>query len=87
MKAQEAVNELNLNARFGRMELAGEFVAPKAKELFFERRKAWGGKVRVADYEVSGIKMTKILPSGVVRNVIIICGVLMTMIYVYKFWL
>ncbi len=35
----------------------------------------------------AGIKLTKQLPSAVVRNVIVICGVLMTMIYVYKYWL
>ncbi len=56
-RAQEAAAELNLNARFGRMELASEYVAPKARELFFERRKLWGGRVRVADYEITGMKM------------------------------
>ncbi len=35
----------------------------------------------------AGIKLTKVLPSTVVRDVIIVCGVMMTMIYVYKFWL
>ena len=58
-RAQEAASELNINARFGRMEMAGEHVAPKAKEQFFERRKAWGGKIRVADYEMAGMRMLK----------------------------
>lgn len=35
----------------------------------------------------AGIKLTKILPAYVVRNTIVACGVLMTAIYVYKFWL
>ncbi len=35
----------------------------------------------------SGIKLTKILPSSMVRITIIVCGVLMTAIYVYKYWL
>jgi hypothetical protein len=55
--AQEAALELNLNARFGRMELAAERVAPKAREQFFDRRRAWGGSVRIADYDMTGLKM------------------------------
>jgi hypothetical protein len=56
-RAQEAATEMNLNAKFGRMELAAERVAPKAKDTFFERHKGWGGKVRVADYELQGMRM------------------------------
>lgn len=56
---QEAATELNVNARFGRMEMAAEHVAPTAKEQFFERRKAWGNRVRVADYEVAGMRLMK----------------------------
>jgi hypothetical protein len=55
--AQEAALELNLNARFGRMELAAERVAPKARDQFFDRRRAWGGSVRIADYDMTGLKM------------------------------
>lgn len=58
-RAQEAASELNVNARFGRMEMAAEHVAPKAKEQFFERRKTWGGKIRVADYEMAGMRLMK----------------------------
>lgn len=58
-RAQEAASELNLNARFGRMSLAAEHVSPKAREAFFRRRKGWGGRIRVADYELSGMKMAK----------------------------
>jgi hypothetical protein len=58
-RMQEAATELNVNARFGRMEMAAEHVAPTAKEQFFERRKAWGNRVRVADYEVAGMRMAK----------------------------
>jgi hypothetical protein len=56
-RAQEAATELNLNAKFGRMELAAERVSPKARDTFFEHRKSWGGKIRVADYELQGLKM------------------------------
>jgi hypothetical protein len=55
--AQEAALELNLNARFGRMELAAERVAPKARDQFFDRRRAWGGSVRIADYDMTGLRM------------------------------
>ncbi len=55
--AQEAALELNLNARFGRMEMAAERVSPKAREQFFDRRRAWGGSVRIADYDMTGLKM------------------------------
>jgi hypothetical protein len=57
-KAQEAALELNLNARFGRMEMAAEHISPKARDGFFERRRAWGGSVRVADYDLTGLKIT-----------------------------
>jgi hypothetical protein len=56
-RAQEAALELNLNARFGRMELAAERVAPKARDQFFDRRKGWGNDIRVADYDLTGLKM------------------------------
>jgi len=35
----------------------------------------------------AGIKLTKVLPSGTVRAVITTCGVLMTAIYVWRYWL
>lgn len=56
-RAQEAATELNVNTRFGRMELAAERVAPLARDAFLARRKAWGGSVRVADYELAGFRM------------------------------
>jgi hypothetical protein len=56
-RAQETALELNLNARFGRMELAAEHVAPKARDAFFDKRKAWGNTIRVADYDMTGLKM------------------------------
>jgi uncharacterized protein len=35
----------------------------------------------------AGIKLTKILPPSSVRVVIVACGVLMTGIYAYRYWL
>ncbi len=57
VRAQEAATELNTNTRFGRMEMAIEKVAPAAREAFLERRRSWGGSVRVADYEMAGFRM------------------------------
>ena len=56
-RAQEAATELNVNTRFGRMELAAERVAPAAREAFLSRRRAWGGNIRVADYEMASFRM------------------------------
>lgn len=56
-RAQEAANELNVHMRFGRMELAAEHVVPAARQAFLERRKTWGGHIRVADYEFAGFHM------------------------------
>jgi hypothetical protein len=56
-RAQEAATDLNVNTRFGRMELAAERVAPTSREAFLARRKAWGGNIRVADYELAGFHM------------------------------
>jgi hypothetical protein len=56
-KAQEAAMDLNVNSRFGRTEIAAEKVAPKGREDYFEHRRGWGGKVRIADTELAGLKM------------------------------
>ncbi len=48
--------ELNLNARFGRMELASEHVAPQGRPLFFGHRKVWGARVRIVDSELVGVR-------------------------------
>jgi hypothetical protein len=58
-RAQEAATELNVNTRFGRMELAAEKVAPAARDAFLERRRSWGANIRVADYEMTGFRMMK----------------------------
>jgi hypothetical protein len=56
-KAQLTASDLNVNARFGRMELAAESIAPEGRQQFFEHRKAWGSRIRVADTELSGLQM------------------------------
>lgn len=57
VRLQEAATELNVNTRFGRMEMASENVAPTARERFMDRRRLWGNDVRVADYELAGARV------------------------------
>jgi len=56
---QEAAMEVNLNARFGRMELASEHVAPQGRPAFFGHRKVWGSRVRIVDSELIGVRFEK----------------------------
>ncbi len=56
-KAQECATELNTNTRFGRMQLASEYVAAKEKKGFFERHAGWGTRVRVLDAEMIGMDL------------------------------
>ena len=55
-KAQEIANEANLNARFGRIEIAAEQVAPAYRTPFARNHAGWGTKVRVVDSEMVGIR-------------------------------
>ena len=55
-KMQEAARDLNMNARFGRMELVVESVHPTYRQEFVRRHRPWGNKVRVADTELVGMK-------------------------------
>jgi hypothetical protein len=54
-KAREAAQEFNLDARFGRNETTIERVALSARQSYAEHHRAWGGRVRVADIEMTGI--------------------------------
>ena len=56
-RAAEAARELNLAARFGRMDIAVERTATGAREHFLERRTQWGKDVRIVDVELAGLKM------------------------------
>ncbi len=58
-RMQEAASELNLNARFGRMEIASEHVAVQARDAFFARRKVWGARVRIVDSELVSVRFEK----------------------------
>ena len=54
---QQTAQELNVNTRFGRLELASENVAPTYRDRFAELHREWGGNVRIADTELSGLTM------------------------------
>jgi hypothetical protein len=58
-RCQEAARDMNLDAQFGRMELAAEKVAPQGREAFVSHRAGWGGKVRIVDSELAGLKLNK----------------------------
>ncbi|MGH7270725.1 MAG: hypothetical protein ACREJ3_09870 [Polyangiaceae bacterium] len=54
MSAQQAAQEMNLNARFGRRELVMDSVAPAARDAFAAHHSAWGSAVRIADVGLAG---------------------------------
>lgn len=53
---QQAAQDLSVDARFGRMELAIEKVAPAEREEFAARHRAWGTQIRIADIELIGTR-------------------------------
>lgn len=56
-RASDAARDLNLAARFGRMDIASELAANGAREAFLQRRAGWGRGVRVLDVEMAGLSM------------------------------
>jgi hypothetical protein len=55
-RARENAQELNLDARFGRTELALEHVAASAREEFAAHHRGWGSSVRIADVDFERMK-------------------------------
>jgi hypothetical protein len=55
-RAQQAAQEFNQDARFGRSELMMEHVAAAARDEFAAHHRAWGTAVRLADLELAGIR-------------------------------
>jgi hypothetical protein len=55
-KAQETATALNVDARFGRLELAMEHVSPTLRDEFVAHHRSWGSHVRVADVEIAGVR-------------------------------
>jgi hypothetical protein len=54
ISAQQAAQELNMDARFGRGEFTLDRIAPAARKEFEAHHRAWGSGVRVADVELAG---------------------------------
>lgn len=55
-RLDEAVQEINIAARFGRQDMALERVAKKARESFLKQHRAWGREISIADVEFSGLE-------------------------------
>jgi hypothetical protein len=55
-RAQQTVQEFNVESRFGRGELLIEQVAPDAREKYVLQHRGWGASVRVADVEIDGMR-------------------------------
>ncbi len=55
-KLDDAVQEMNTAARFGRGDIAAERVAPAARPEYLKRHRLWGGDVRIVEVEYGGIE-------------------------------
>jgi hypothetical protein len=58
-KAQEAAQNLNMDARLGRLEFALEHVDRKDRENFTKVHTQWSSKIRIVDSEITSFKMAK----------------------------
>jgi len=56
-RVQEAVQDLSVAIRFGRMDKAAQRVSPSERGPFAKRHAHWGNGIRILDCEVLGISM------------------------------
>lgn len=56
-RASDAARELNIAARFGRMDVAVELTSEKWRPKFLKSRSEWGRNIRVFDVELAGFSM------------------------------
>ena len=56
-KATDAARELNVAARFGRIDIAAGLAAAGARDEFLRKRAQWGGNIRIVDVELGGLSM------------------------------
>lgn len=56
-RVTDAAREMNIAARFGRMDIAVEHAARGARQSFLERRADWGHNLRVLDVQLSGLSL------------------------------
>lgn len=57
VRVQEAAQNMNMAARFGRMDIALEGVAKGSRDEFAKRHARWGTQVRIVDYEFQGLML------------------------------
>jgi hypothetical protein len=69
-KVTEAARELNVNSRFGRMDMAASYASPAARQAFLERRATWGNLVRVMDVELASLNMDEERKEALVEVVV-----------------
>lgn len=53
----DSAYRLNVATRFGRMDIASDFVGQKARQDFARRHANWGSKIRIVDVELQGMRM------------------------------
>jgi hypothetical protein len=56
-RATDAARELNVAARFGRMDVALSRTTGSVRENFIRRRSEWGREIRVVDVELAGMSL------------------------------
>jgi hypothetical protein len=56
-KATDAAREMNMGARWGRMNEAVALTAPKARAAFSKNRALWHGELRIVETELTGLNM------------------------------
>ena len=53
----DAARDMNVAARFGRLDLAVQRTTKDARKHFLDRRAQWGTGIRIVDVEVAGMQM------------------------------
>ncbi len=57
-RLMDAASEMNLAARFGRMDVAAEHTTDNSRPTFLERRQGWGNDIRVLDVNLASLVLT-----------------------------
>lgn len=58
-KANEAAREMNMAARWGRMDIALERADPENIDDFMKRHAKWHGEIRIIDTELAGLVLVE----------------------------
>ena len=56
-RMQDAANDLTTATRFGRMDMAMERVSRAGRDEFIRKHAGWGSAVRIADCDLSGLRL------------------------------